>query len=311
MKPRSPIWIPWRGFQVLDPSAILCLDYETNDFTFYIPSIMKPLQRIAVVGNATKDGAGDIADRLETLAKAEGLEVELTMTFPPPDDLLAEVDACFVVGGDGTLLNMMKQAVRHDVPIAGVRHGQLGFLATFSPEEMEHTMPGIFRGGYEVRRRSMLSYAMAGGEESFALNDLVVKSGSKGRLARFSVHAESELVADYACDGIVFSTPTGSTAYNLAAGGPIVHPGSEVMMMTPISAHTLTSRSVVFPAGISLSVDSKNNPDEPLFSADGQPAFASSVEFPVQVSVSVHSFPLLEESGHSHFRVLRNKMKWG
>ncbi len=96
---------------------------------------MKPLQRIAVVGNATKDGAGDIADRLETLAKAEGLEVELTMTFPPPDDLLAEVDACFVVGGDGTLLNMMKQAVRHDVPIAGVRHGQLGFLATFSQTE--------------------------------------------------------------------------------------------------------------------------------------------------------------------------------
>ena len=84
------------------------------------------------------------------------------MTFPPPDDLLAEVDACFVVGGDGTLLNMMKQAVRHDVPIAGVRHGQLGFWPLFCGE-MEHTMPGIFRGGYEVRRRSMLSFAMAGG----------------------------------------------------------------------------------------------------------------------------------------------------
>ena len=157
----------------------------------------------------------------------------------------------------------------------------------------------------------MLSYSMGEEEESFALNDLVVKSGSEGRLARFSVHAESELVADYACDGIVFSTPTGSTAYNLAAGGPIVHPGSEVMMMTPISAHTLTSRSVVFPAGISLSVDSHDNPDEPLVSADGQPAFASPVVFPLQISVSIRAFPLLEETGHSHFRVLRNKMKWG
>jgi len=272
---------------------------------------MKPLQRIAVVGNATKAGAGEIADCLANLAKSEGLEVELTMTFPPPENLLAEMDACFVVGGDGTLLNMMKQAVRHDVPVAGVRHGQLGFLATFSPEEMESKMPDIFRGGYDIRRRSMLSYSMGEGEESFALNDLVVKSGSEGRLARFSVHAESELVADYACDGIVFSTPTGSTAYNLAAGGPIVHPGSEVMMMTPISAHTLTSRSVVFPAGISLSVDSHDNPDEPLVSADGQPAFASPVAFPLQISVSIRAFPLLEETGHSHFRVLRNKMKWG
>ena len=128
----------------------------------------------------------------------------------------------------------------------------------------------------------MLSYSMGEGEESFALNDLVVKSGSEGRLARFSVHAESELVADYACDGIVFQHPTGSTAYNLAAGGPIVHPGSEVMMMTPISAHTLTSRSVVFPAGISLSVDSRDKSRRAFGLRRRATRFCFSVVFPLR-----------------------------
>ena len=89
----------------------------------------------------------------------------------------------------------------------------------------------------------------SGGTPQIALNDLVVKSGSSGRLARFTVFAGEEPVADYACDGIVFSTPTGSTAYNLAAGGPVAHPDARVVLMTPISAHTLTSRSVVFPSG--------------------------------------------------------------
>jgi NAD+ kinase len=118
-------------------------------------------------------------------------------------------------------------------------------------------------------------------------------------------------VAEYACDGIVFSTPTGSTAYNLAAGGPIAHPEAQVLLMTPISAHTLTSRSVVFPSGVSLSIQSERNPDEPLVSADGQPAFEVPAAFPIEVRVADQSFPLLEEKNHSHFHILRSKLKWG
>ena len=272
---------------------------------------MKPLQRIAIVGNATKEGAIEITNQLAQLARTEGLEVAQTMEFPPPDGLLEGVDACFVVGGDGTLLNLMKEAVRYDVPVAGVRHGQLGFLATFSPEELEKKMPSIFQGNYLVKRRSMLAFNQADDSPLNALNDLVIKSGANGRLSRFSVSAGGERVADYACDGIVFSTPTGSTAYNLAAGGPIVHPDADVMLMTPISAHTLTSRSVVFPAGVSLSVSPVSGCEEPMVFADGQPALEKGIDFPVQVSVADMSFPLLEEGDHSHFRVLRNKLKWG
>ena len=127
----------------------------------------------------------------------------------------------------------------------------------------------------------------------------------------FQFYVDDERMADYACDGIVFSTPTGSTAYNLAAGGPIAHPDAQVVMMTPISAHTLTSRSVVFPAGLSLQVKALDNVDDPLVSADGQPAFTQRPTFPVQISVSKEKFSLLELQNHSHFKVLRNKLNWG
>ena len=272
---------------------------------------MKPLQKVCIIANASKAGAEKAALRLKELAEENGVEASATIEFPPPRDFLEGMDACFVVGGDGTLLNVMEEAVRHDVPVAGIRHGQLGFLATFSPENMESKIPPIFHGSYRISRRSMLSYRDKSGFSKCALNDLVVKSGTNGRLSRFSVFEEKERVAEYACDGIVFATPTGSTAYNLAAGGPIAHPEAQVILMTPISAHTLTSRSVVFPSGVTLMVQPERNPDEPLVSADGQPAFGDSAQFPLEITVAEESFPLLEEQGHSHFHVLRNKLKWG
>ena len=272
---------------------------------------MKPLKRIAIVSNATKSGAPRVGEELKAMAESMGLEAILSTEFPAPAGLLENMDACFVIGGDGTLLNLMEEAVANDVPVAGIRHGQLGFLATFSPKDMKEQIPPLFRGQYEIRRRSMLSFKDWEGTSKIALNDLVVKSGSNGRLARFSVMVGDEPVADYACDGIVFATPTGSTAYNLAAGGPIAHPDAQVVLMTPISAHSLTSRPVVFPSGISLQVKCLDNPDSPLVSADGQAAFLKDPVFPLEVSVSKTTFPLLEGLGHSHFRLLRHKLKWG
>ena len=272
---------------------------------------MKPLKKIAIIINTSKPGAKNLAAVLDEIAQNSGVSLVKTSEFPCPSGFIEGVDVCFVVGGDGTLLGMMNEAVRHEVPVVGIRHGQLGFLATFSPEEMEDSLPVLFSGGYRIRHRSMIGYQEAGGASKFALNDLVIKSGTNGRLARFSVQMENERVADYACDGIVFSTPTGSTAYNLAAGGPIAHPDAKVVMMTPISAHTLTSRSVVFPAGVSLQVKALDHVNDPLISADGQPAFAKTPDFPIQISLAEKTFPLLELNDHSYFRVLRNKLKWG
>lgn len=271
---------------------------------------MHPLKKIAIVSNAAKEGAEEAGLQLKKLGENYGLDVVITDEFPAPKDFLQGADACFVMGGDGTILGLMEQAVEYQVPVAGVRYGQLGFLATFSPGELDLSMPKIFRGEYKIGQRSLLSFKQSQGETHLAMNDLVVKSGSKGRLARFSVFAGQEPVADYACDGIVFSTPTGSTAYNLAAGGPVVHPHARVVLMTPISAHTLTSRSVVFPSGVTLSIHANENPDPPLVSADGQTVFEPNPDFPLEVSASDLSFPLLEAMDHSHFRLLRNKLKW-
>ena len=271
---------------------------------------MKPLSRIAIVINAYKQGAREAAAALEALSAGEDVEAVSTIEFPPPLGFLRGSDACFVVGGDGTLLGMLEEAVREDVPVAGVRHGQLGFLATFSPENLREQLPPILRGGYRVRRRSLLQCKVETGESRLALNDVVVKSGSGSRLARLMVKAGDEPVGEYACDGVIFSTPTGSTAYNLAAGGPLVHPDANVLVMTPISAHTLTSRSVVFPRKTQLIVESVGEQDPPTVATDGRDAFAGSKCLPLEVVVADETFPLLEEESHSHFRVLRNKLKW-
>lgn len=274
-------------------------------------SSQKSLSSIAIVTNSSKKGADELTLAMEDIARKNKVVTKKTSEFPCPKGFISDVDACFVVGGDGTLLGVMKEAVNYNVPLVGIRHGQLGFLATLSPEDIEISLPKLFSGFYNTRHRSLIEYADANNVLNFALNDLVVKSGTNSRLTRFSVYLNDEHVSDYACDGIVFSTPTGSTAYNLAAGGPIAHPDAQVVLMTPISAHSLTSRSVVFPSGVSLRISALDNVDIPLVSADGQPAFSGIPQFPVHVSVSSKKISLLELEEHSHFKVLRNKLKWG
>ena len=216
---------------------------------------MKPLQNIAILSNASQKGAEEAGLQLKQLAEDHGIRVKISEEFPVPDQFLDGMDACFVMGGDGTLLSLLEQGVRYGVPVAGVRYGKLGFLATFSPEDLEKQMPQIFNGHYKVGTRSLLSYQEKGGDTKLALNDLVVKSGSNGRLARFSVFADDEPVADYACDGIVFSTPTGSTAYSLSARGPVVSPTLEAMLLTPLAPHMLFDRSLVLGPTETIRID--------------------------------------------------------
>lgn len=272
---------------------------------------MNSLQKVAIISNSSKDGAIEATRRLSQICNSLGTEVSITEEFPCPKGFLKGMDACFCVGGDGTLLGLLEEAVVHSVPVAGVGLGKLGFLATLSPEDLERSLRELIQGERRVARRSLLGFREEGGQAKLALNDVVVKSGTIGRIGRFSVFCGSERVADYASDGIVFSSPTGSTAYNLAAGGPIAHPEAEVMLMTPICAHTLTSRPLVFPAGISLRVEAAEQGANPLVSADGREAFTQVPLFPIEIFVSDKTFPLLETLGHSPFKVLRKKLKWG
>ena len=273
---------------------------------------MKPLTKIAIAANADKDGAKEIAEVIESMAREAGLDVRSTSRHPVEAGFLEDRDACFVIGGDGTLLGLLDEVVARGVPVAGVRHGQLGFLATFSPDEAKEAFPPIMEGRYAVAHRALLACRDASGQERLALNDVVIKSSGETRLARLSVRERADLVAEYSCDGLIFSTPTGSTAYNLSAGGPIVHPSAEVILMTPICPHTLTSRSVVFDGKARLQIDRVT--DDPVrisVAIDGRELERESTRLPLDIGVSEQTFPLLQEEGHSHFKVLRNRLKWG
>jgi NAD+ kinase len=143
------------------------------------------------------------------------------------------------------------------------------------------------------------------------LNDILIKDASNSRLVRLEVFADDELVTDYLCDGLVFSTPTGSTAYNLSAGGPLIHPSAEVLAMTPICPHTLSNRSIIFRAGVRLRVQNLSDHATGLIvAADGRALPAPPAAAPITISLSPHRLRLIQRRDHSHFSIVRAKLKW-
>lgn len=272
---------------------------------------VKAIQRLAFVVNATKPGAVELAEVLAESASATGAEAKVTTDYPLAEDYLKGMDACCVVGGDGTLLSVAKAALKWHTPVFGINRGKLGFLATYSVEEAQAEFEKLLSGEYQIVTRSVLSCHTPDGESSFALNDTVIKSSDGSRLIGLRVTCGDEVVTDYYSDGLVFCTPTGSTAYNLSAGGPIVMPDAGVLTMTPICPHTLTNRSVVFPHAARLKVELLQSAGQPLLTLDGSACFHGQHFFPFEVGIADQSLLLLQPHAYSHFRILRNKLKWG
>ncbi len=271
---------------------------------------MSPLRKLAFVINEQKSGAPEIAEALMALAREAGVEVKQTTLFPLNDGFLAGWDACCVIGGDGTLLGVAKEAARQQVPIIGVNRGSLGFLTTFSAEEARAQLPALLAGHYAVVERALLDCSTGPEQHDLALNDVLIKEEVNSRLVRLEVEADGELVTDYLCDGLIFSTPTGSTAYNLSAGGPLIHPGAEVIAMTPICPHTLSNRSIIFRQDVKLRVYNRMKGSRLLVAMDGQRNLVMCEGSPVEITVSNVRLPLIQLRDHSHFAVVRTKLKW-
>ncbi len=272
---------------------------------------MKAIQRLAFVVNATKPGAVELAEVLAQSAIAQGVEAAMTTEYPIDSSMLEGIDACCVVGGDGTLLSVARAALHCQTPVFGINRGKLGFLATYSVEEAQSEFEALLSGNYRIVTRSVLECRTADGEQSYALNDTVIKSSDGSRLIGLRVSCGDEVVTDYYSDGLVFCTPTGSTAYNLSAGGPIVMPEAGVLTMTPICPHTLTNRSVIFPHPARLKVELLESAKPPLLTLDGAACFHGQHFFPFEVGIADQSLLLLQPPGYSHFRILRTKLKWG
>ncbi len=277
--------------------------------------MMPPLKHLAFVVNEGKTGsleyAGQLRDRianhLDSSKIFEGSSLK-------PEDLQG-VDACCVIGGDGTILGVVEEAVAFNIPVIGINFGKLGFLTTYTQEEADRCLADLIQGDYINTTRSLLAVKSATGSESIALNDVVVKGAPNTGLAHLQVWQNSKLVNNFSCDGLVFTTPTGSTAYNLAAGGPIMHPSAEALAMTPISPHTLSNRSVVFSSEVSLSLDlASPTPGQaaPQIAVDGRYPFQDEgpAGLPLEISLSSKKFTLIHQASYEHFAIVRSKLKW-
>lgn len=271
---------------------------------------MPPIRKLAFVINVEKAGAAELGGVLTGIAERAGVRLKQTSTFPVAAGYLKGQDACCVIGGDGTLLGVVREAAREQVPIIGVNRGSLGFLTTFSADEARADFAALLEGSYGVAHRSMLDCSTGPGSHDLALNDVLIKEEVNSRLVRLEVHADGELVTDYMCDGLIFSTPTGSTAYNLSAGGPIIHPNAEVIAMTPICPHTLSNRSIIFRHDVRLRVYSRGENSKLLVAMDGQRNLVVCEGSPVEISVSALKLQLAQRVDYSHFSVVRTKLRW-
>ncbi len=246
-------------------------------------------------------------------------KVKATAAGKDLDRSLRDCDMAIAVGGDGTMLAAARAAAPHGVPVLGVNAGMLGFLTAFDAAGFKKNCRMILSGGLETENRWMLSVEVRRGAKTVfgpfpALNDCAVRTGEI-RAAKFLVESRGRFVADYFGDGIVIATPTGSTAYALAVGGPVVVPGVDAFTLAPIAPHSLTMRPIVTPAyaPISVRLERKNAYDKPhgIVSLDGQREFEVGWGDEIHVRRSDKPLKLLLPRGHSHYDLLHSKLKWG
>jgi len=220
------------------------------------------------------------------------------------------IGVVLVLGGDGTLLSAARMAARENVPVLGVNTGGLGFLTEFTSNELDAAIQLIRSRKPKIERRMMLDVEVGRMKES-ALNDVVLYKSSMARLMEFLVYVDGDVLGRYRADGLVVSTPTGSTAYSLSAGGPIVVPHLDCIIISPICPHTLTNRTVVVCPDCTIEVELLNAPDGAVFvSADGQEGFPLKSGARAKIKRAPHYALRLVSQKRSFFSVLREKLRW-
>jgi NAD+ kinase len=234
---------------------------------------------------------------------------------PRPELPQHQPNIVIVLGGDGTLLAAARVFARTTTPILSVNLGSLGFLTEIPLADLYATLQAWCDGCAEIELRSMMHAELHRDGKLFqewhALNDVVVAKGAIARMADFRVEIDSQFVAKFRADGVIVATPTGSTAYNLAAAGPIMMPSVNAMVVTPICPHLLTIRPIVVPGDSTIRVDVEGVPNETYLTVDGQEAVALLLGDKVCCRRSEYSVRLLRLSPNGLFNVLRSKLKWG
>ena len=291
---------------------------------------MTPIARVGLVAKHNLDAAAGLLAELAGWLEARGVEPVFeshtaTLAGLPPgrptsssDDLPRECQLIVVLGGDGTLIGTAGRIAQAgaNVPILGVNFGSLGFLTEITLPELYESLESVLDGDAEIEERMMLRARTLRGEAVVAdravVNDAVITKGALSRIIDLSVSVGDELVMQVRADGLIVATPTGSSAYNLAAGGPIVHPAVDAMLLTPIAPHMLTNRPVVLPASSPLCVSPMmDGNDEVYVTLDGQSGHPLEAGDRIEITRSKQSVRLVRATQRTYFDVLRQKLKWG
>ncbi|HTU36130.1 MAG TPA: NAD(+)/NADH kinase [Candidatus Acidoferrum sp.] len=233
----------------------------------------------------------------------------------PREALADKIDLLLVLGGDGTLLSAARALHGHGIPVLGVNLGGLGFLTSVTLDELYPVLDRVIAGNYRTSDRMTLQATISHDGQlagpHLALNDAVVNKSAMARMLDFDVYVDQNQVGRYRADGLIVATPTGSTAYSLAAGGPIVHPDLDVLIITPICPHMLTNRPLVVPGTSQVSVDF-SAADEPVYlTLDGQTGAQLGLNHRVIVTRSESKVRLVRPTGKTYFEILRSKLRWG
>ncbi len=270
----------------------------------------RDLRRVAVVSTSYKPAAHPVAVRLAEAFGAAGAEVFLDLAGDKPLRAL-EADLLVAVGGDGTLLSTARRLVGADTPVLGVNLGKLGFLAGFGADEVEHYASGHVVPDWPVSAKMMLEVRLRGdGSPRYALNDVMLTQGVMTRIARLRLSVDGQLASEYRADGVVVSTPVGSTAYSLSLGGPILSQDLRAMVVTPMAPHSLTNRAIVLSGQSVIGLELLSPVDEMALVLDGQERVDLRRGDRIEGRAAAHALRLIA-SERGAFEVLRLKLGWG
>lgn len=257
-----------------------------------------------------------LANRKMTVMVEDALARTIPSAAPASREaLVQQVDLVIVLGGDGSILSVARLLREREVPILGVNLGGLGFLTATSVDDLFPFLERVLSGELVVDRRMMLLVRWyrtgAVQAERLALNDAVINKGVLARMIDLRTLVDDQELCVYKADGLIVTTPTGSTAYSLSAGGPIVHPAVEVLVLSPICPHTLTNRPIVLPDRAVVRVAVETPGEDVVLTIDGQEAFSLQVGDSVEIRKAHIRAPLVQSPERSYFEVLRNKLRWG
>jgi NAD+ kinase len=288
------------------------------------------MKRIGVIGKQNKPEVLTLTRNLADWLRPREIEVyiekEVEGLFSPPlsgpylncvdrKEIPTLVEMIIVFGGDGTLLSVARQAWNRNIPILGVNLGGLGFMTEITLEELYPVLEKVLLGDFKTDEREVLRVAVIRKGERVAeyhvLNDAVINKGALARIIDLETTIDGEYVNTFKSDGLIISTPTGSTAYNLSAGGPIVYPSLHTIVITPICPHTLTNRPLIVPDDLKIQALLKSPHQEVVLTLDGQIGFPLEFEDIVEARKAEGKILLIKSPYRHYFELLREKLKWG